>query len=225
VYTADDDGERLVLGQGRLRRGAPEPAERLDLEELRDRCDGPVLDADTCYARLAEGGMVYGPALRAIERLHTGSRQAVARLRLPAHLAGAAGESGAESGFVLHPSLLDAALQTAAGLFADDGGAPGGALPFALRELQVWGATPSTGWAVVRFAPDDRPGTVRHLDIDLCDDHGDVRVRLRGYSVRGPAERTTPSPVSTADEAYLLELVEAIAKRELSADDFKRSLL
>ncbi|MPY55271.1 type I polyketide synthase, partial [Streptomyces acidicola] len=230
VYTVDDGGERLVFGRGRLRRRtdrhtsgqAAVPGERLDIAALRAQCEGPVLDHETCYARFSDIGMAYGPTLRAIERLHTGSRQAVARLRLPA-------DAARESGFVLHPSMLDAALQATAGLFADELGSPRTALPYALRELEVVGAAPASGWAVARFSADDHPGAVRHLDLDLCDDNGDVCVRFRGFSARtlGGGTPTEPAPAapSEPDDAFLLQLIEAIGRRELSADDLRRSLI
>ncbi|MFF1934722.1 polyketide synthase dehydratase domain-containing protein, partial [Streptomyces sp. NPDC058228] len=119
----------------------------------------------------------------------------------------------------------------------DDPGTPRTALPFALGELEVLRAVPGTGWVVVRFAEDDHVGAVRRLDLDLCDDDGEVCVRLRGFSVRtlggseptGDSEPTRPAeqapePPSGSDDAYLLDLIEAIGRREMSADEFKRSL-
>ncbi|MEU5417941.1 SDR family NAD(P)-dependent oxidoreductase [Streptomyces sp. NPDC020667] len=224
VYSVDEHGERAVFGRGQLRRQDAAPGDRLDLAALRARCDGPVLDADACYERFTGIGMTYGPTLRAIEELHTGSRQAMARLNLPA---GAARESG----LVLNPSMLDAALQATVGLFVGEPGTARTALPFALRELEVLRATPVTGWVIIRFAEDDHPGAVRRLDLDLCDDDGDVCVRLRGFSARtlGDSAPTEPAPAAAppaeSEDAHLLHLIEAIGRRELSADEFKRSLI
>ena len=179
--TLDDQGDRLVHGHGRLRRRPDTPGERLDLAALRAQCDGPVLDADACYERFTNVGIEYGPTLRVIEQLHGGSRQAMARLKLRPAAAG-------RCDFVLHPSLLDAALQSTVGLFLNDVDLSSTALPFAVDEVDVLRATPLSGWALTRFAADDRPGAVRRLDIDLCDDDGDVCVRLRGYSMRARGE-------------------------------------
>jgi hypothetical protein len=83
---------------------------------------------------------------------------------------------------------------------------------------------------IARFAEDDHPGAVRKLDLDLCDDNGEVCVRVRGFSARtlggdpAPAAPTTPATRSESDDAYLLDLIEAIGRQGLSADDFKRSL-
>jgi hypothetical protein len=248
IYTEGPGGERVVHAAGRLHRraGGDRAAERLEVAALRAECDGPLLDAETCYARFADAGLEYGPTLRAIESLDCGARQAVARLRLsPA--------ASARTGFALHPSMLDAALQSTAGLFAT-GGTSSAALPFALDGLELLRATPESGWAVARFAPDDRPGAVRRLDVDLCDDDGEVCVRLRGFQVRtsghsassdgtsghstsdhsasasagraGGGTSRQPAEVQGADaDAQLLHLIHAIGEGALSADEFQRSLI
>ncbi|MFR9728369.1 SDR family NAD(P)-dependent oxidoreductase [Saccharopolyspora sp. MS10] len=217
VYTGDPGGERTALARGQLRRGDPAPAARLDLAALRAECDGPVLRADAVYERYTRFGMAYGPALRAVESLRTGSRQAVARLVLPA--------AARAEGLVLNPSVLDCALQATAGVFLDQDAA-GAALPYALRELEVLRPTPETGWAVVRFAEDDHAGAVRRLDVDVCDDDGEICARLRGFSVRrvgGDGSPERPAEDEPGD-AHLLDLIDAIGRRSLSADEFKRSL-
>ncbi|MEU7306392.1 polyketide synthase dehydratase domain-containing protein, partial [Streptomyces sp. NPDC007206] len=248
VRSRGADGATVVHGHGRLRRRTPAAGERLDLPALLARCDGGEADAEAIYERFARRGLDYGPALRALRRLHSGSGLAVARLEAPA----SARPDGA--GYVVDPGLLDAALQATSGLFTDDG-AGSTALPFALGGLEVLRPTPATGWAVARFDADDRPGPVRRMDVDVCDDDGEVCVRLRGFTARditandrtgglagtGPEPRPTPAPTAghepapapaaghetdggAPDDAYLLHLIEAVSHQDLSVDDFKRSL-
>jgi hypothetical protein len=82
----------------------------------------------------------------------------------------------------------------------------------------------------------DRPGGVRRLDIDLCDDDGEVCVRLRGFQVRtaGDSASSTPTageavtprrPEEADADAQLLHLIHAIGEGALSADEFQRSLI
>ncbi|RAJ54859.1 polyketide synthase PksN, partial [Streptomyces sp. Amel2xB2] len=200
IYTEGPGGERVVHSTGRLHRRTagnaaelPGGAGHLDVAALRAQCDGTVLDAEECYARFSGAGLEYGPTLRAVETLSGGTRQGVARLRLSA-------AASARTGFTLHPSLLDAALQSTAGLFTGSG-TSSAALPFALDRLEVLRATPSSGWAVARFAADDRPGGVRRLDIDVCDDDGHVCVRIRGFQVRTYGGDTAPSASGAAADS------------------------
>ncbi|HEX3480890.1 MAG TPA: type I polyketide synthase, partial [Kofleriaceae bacterium] len=63
-------------------------------------------DAAACYAALAELGHDRGPAFRAIEEIWVSPGEALARVRIPASLGGAAARYHA------HPCLLDACFQT-----------------------------------------------------------------------------------------------------------------
>ncbi|MBR8740350.1 hypothetical protein DSY14_01205 [Nocardiopsis sp. MG754419] len=213
VYT-EHDGERTEIARGQLRRRTTTP-ERWDLEAARAACDGIELDGADCYARFTGFGMSYGPALRGVERLYTGSRMAMARLRTPA-----AAEQ--PDTVVLNPSVLDAALQATTGLFLDQETTTGAALPYTVAEVRILSAIPRTAWAVVRFNADDNPGALRRTDVDVCADDGTVCVRLRGLTLRTVGEPLAPE--EDDDEARLLQLFEAVGAGDLSAAEFKRSL-
>ncbi|MCX7290343.1 SDR family NAD(P)-dependent oxidoreductase, partial [Janthinobacterium sp.] len=188
-------GDARVHSQGKAEAAAL-PAERLDLAALAARCSGPVLAADECYRRFAAAGLAYGPAHQALEAIQVGAGEALARLRLPAHLAASA------SAYVLHPSLLDAALQAVAGM-AGDGGT-GLEVPFAVRQVDIIGPCHGDMWAWVRLAGASGEGAarqagVRQYDITLCDDAGSVCVVLTGFAVR-PVELTSPPAMPALDE-------------------------
>ncbi len=60
-------------------------------------------------------------------------------------------------------------------------------IPFALDELEVLGATTDAMWAAIRSGEGSQPGdAVQKIDIDLCDDNGTIRVRMKGFSSRSP---------------------------------------
>src|SRR5262249_39179929 len=79
---------------------------------------------------------------------------------------------------VMPPALLDAALQASFFLLMGESGTEI-RLPFALAELDLYrpGATPA--WAWLR-----RAGKAEQVDIDLCDEHGEVCIRITGLSFR-----------------------------------------
>ena len=161
--------------------GAETPA--LDLTTLRQQCSQRLLSADECYEAFKALGLEYGPGLRGIETLYVGSARVLARLRLPEAVAHTQGS------YVLHPSLMDAALQAAIGLMdtAQVGAGLGArpALPFALDALEIIAPCLPTMWALVHYSDGSGPGdTLPKLDIDLCDDQGYRCVSLRGLSCR-----------------------------------------
>ncbi|MFI8931748.1 SDR family NAD(P)-dependent oxidoreductase [Streptomyces sp. NPDC053474] len=162
----------------RVRTAPPEP---LDLDALTSRTDAATLDVDDFYATLRATGLDYGPAHRAVRELRLGDGEVLAALTVPDEVASTL------DAYVLHPSLLDGALQAA---FAPDAHAAersGLALPFALDRIDVHGPTPRTAYAWVRAVP-TASRQVRRWDLDLCDTHGRIFARLRGYSMRQTTE-------------------------------------
>ncbi|KAF6687630.1 polyketide synthase dehydratase domain-containing protein, partial [Bacillus sp. EKM601B] len=91
--------------------------------------------------------------------------------------------------FILHPSMLDAALQASIGLVLSDGSASGRPfLPFALQDMQVFSACRETMWAVLSSADGA-------YHIELCDENGAVCVRLTGLTARFLEEETEEKPL------------------------------
>jgi NADP-dependent 3-hydroxy acid dehydrogenase YdfG len=134
-------------------------------------------------------GIDYGPGHQGIKKVVVGSGggQVLAKLSLPSFV------SDTQDQFVLHPSLMDSALQASIGLMFDPGDSmPSGsttplklALPFALKELEIFGNCTSTMWSLVRYSDDRAAGDkVRKFDIDLCDETGTICVRMKGFSAR-----------------------------------------
>jgi len=123
---------------------------KLNLEELKSQMRGSRLEGATLYALCSRMGLHYGPAHRGVESLERGERQLLARLQLPTACAGRAAE------YVLHPSLMDAALQACLVTESEEGyDRPW--LPFALDCLR-WSeetedaSQPTIIASVVRFS-------------------------------------------------------------------------
>jgi polyketide synthase PksL len=173
IYS-ERDGDAAVHCQGRGRfQQAATPA-RIDVETLPLTSD---LTPESVYAACARMGLIYGPSFQSITALRRGEGQVLAHLRLPAAVA-------ANPELVLHPSLMDGALQAAAGLL-DLGGTEQPRLPFALQTLRVFAPCTAEMLSWVRFASgSSAAGVVVKLDIDLCDAAGNVCVQLRGFTSR-----------------------------------------
>ncbi|MGW5185753.1 SDR family NAD(P)-dependent oxidoreductase [Streptomyces cyaneofuscatus] len=166
--------------------GAEAPG-RLDLAALLAACPRQR-DPAQVYAEFRDRGLEYGPAMRGLRQLWLGEGESVARIVRP----GGPGDSG----YVLPPAVLDAALQSSVALLADTAPQAGGpllpVLPFSFEELTVHGPCAAETWAWVRRRAGR--GALDMFDIDLCDGKGTMSVSLRGL-----VQRTEPagaSPVS-----------------------------
>ena len=170
-----------VHGQGRAvwsHEPAPTP---LALEQLRGQMERGQLEPNSMYAGSAQMGIVHGPTFHAITAIHQGRDQLLARLRLPEAV-----ETGHDA-YVLHPSLMDSALQACVGLM--DGRTR---LPFALERLRIVSRCTREMVAWVRYAEGRQAGDeLLKLNVDLCDERGNVCVQMRGIRWR-PADSVEP---------------------------------
>jgi len=179
VSTFDDDQQRQVHAQGQLayQSQATTDAETLDLEAIQKRCP-ESWDQAKCY-RLFQGlGLQYGPGFQSIQTLYRNNTEALSHLVLPASL-----QSGFND-FVLHPALMDGALQTVIGLMGS--GTSGTPLPFALAEVSLIKPLPEKCYAYVTLTPESRDLNVKKFHLWFVDDRGQVLLKLKDFSVRAP---------------------------------------
>ncbi|KAB8061475.1 SDR family NAD(P)-dependent oxidoreductase [Janthinobacterium sp. FT14W] len=178
VYSTADDGQERLHCQGRAALAVAQPRAPLDLAALESQMQGDTLPGMTLYERLRDMGLLYGPSHQAVESLTRGEDQLLARLRLPPEVTGQA------ASFVLHPSLMDGALQACMGLMTEaEGAAARLLLPYAVESVRVLGNCSARMLAWVRPACGSASAFSK-LDIDLCDELGQVCVELRAFSVR-----------------------------------------
>jgi acyl transferase domain-containing protein len=203
--------------RGRLLFDPPaNPAEPVDLSELRERCP-EVLTGAEFYARLDRPDFRYGPALQAIRELRHNGREALATLALPA----TSGPDAAD--YLLHPALLDGALLAAGALPDDSGATARGYLPFAIGALDLFGPLPSPCYGLVRPLPagPGATGSRRKFDILLLDAAGRVCVGIRDFVVQAvgqagrqaaerPVPTESPAPAAGSEDELLRRVQEEL---------------
>ncbi|MCM3106604.1 type I polyketide synthase [Bacillus velezensis] len=184
AFEAYAEGEEpLVFFQGKAVLEETERAPVLEVEAVQARCGGRHLSKAECYEAFDSLGITYGPSHQALDAVYAGSGEVLAKLTLPP----SAREE--KEPFILHPSMLDAALQASIGLVLSDGSASGRPfLPFALQDMQVFSACRETMWAVLSSADGA-------YHIELCDENGAVCVRLTGLTARFLEEETEEKPL------------------------------
>ncbi|MGS0763567.1 amino acid adenylation domain-containing protein [Syntrophomonas curvata] len=204
IYTRPESKEEepVIYSQGNAILQPVTEAPSLDLAVLQAQCSQKRLSPGQCYDKYEEMGIIYGPGHRGIEEVYIGADQALARLSLPFSVL------NTQNQYVLHPSLMDAALQSSIGLMIGSGDADDSleaSVPFALQEMEVLGPCTSKMWALLRYS-DGRKTSAKGLkmDIDICDENGTVCVRMRGFSSRDLESAEEDSVVSGGNIGTLL---------------------
>ncbi|MEU3786084.1 SDR family NAD(P)-dependent oxidoreductase [Streptomyces sp900129855] len=187
--------------------GTPPSPERVDLDEAGERCP-TRLAPDACYALLRRRGLLHGPSLRALRGLaHRAGEEAVAEIEVPAsaETSLAAGGFAGPGTLLLHPALLDGALQAAVCLLAASDEADGsGYLPMGIGELRLL-ADPGRRCAVrvTRSERGARRDQVAHLDLELVKEDGTVAVRVTDLVLRRVPAASPPPPQPEPATAFL----------------------
>ena len=223
-----NNGDPVMHSQGSASIEQPQELPRLDCAAIEADCSLRLIDARLCYETFGAMGLSYGPAFRVIERIHVGDRRVLAELHLPETVSDTFGR------FVLHPSMMDAAQQSAIGLMMHDS-LPEPSLPFALDELWVYGACTETMRCFVRRSEGSKDfDRMLKLNIDLCDSQGNIRVKIKGFTSRvsdrsidasksGQTIIESDETTQFNDEFYK-SLIEGIEQGEISKEQMKTIL-
>lgn len=197
-----DPGATTANAQGQARWVDALQAPMIDVQQLKgEMTRGPLAVAEL-YERFTQMGIEYGPAHRAITALHLGERQGLVQLSLPKAV-----ESTRPS-YVLHPSLMDSALQGCLALLGDSADRQSGPLlPFALDTLRIVAPCAAEMFAWIRRS-ESAAADQHKFDVDLCDSLGNVCVQMRGFCSR-----------VLEPEAQLYSLVPVWSRLSRSQDD------
>ncbi|GBF33017.1 malonyl CoA-acyl carrier protein transacylase [Desulfocucumis palustris] len=184
----------VVYSQGSAELYSLAGAPVLDLKILREQCSNSSLISSQCYDTFRSMGLQYGPGHQGIEKIYMGREQVLAKLSLPSSV------SENQDNFVLHPGMVDSALQASIYLMMDTSGKAllKPALPFALQELEILHKCTPGMWALIRYGDSGDAGEkMRKIDIDMCDEQGRVCIRIKGFTARVPEGEIPASDMSS----------------------------
>ncbi|MEQ1514800.1 MAG: beta-ketoacyl synthase N-terminal-like domain-containing protein, partial [Lysobacteraceae bacterium] len=234
VFSESRDGQNIHCQGEVLLMPVPAPA-RLDVEYLEAQMTQGRMEGPKLYEALAAMGLNYGPAHQSLTSIALGQRQLLARLSLPASVA-----SSDRRQYVLHPSLMDGALQASVGLMLHGGELPDRPpVPFAMDSARVFAACPRDMIAWLRYSPGAVSGLQTwKLDIDLCDADMNICVQIRGFALRtldGEGEPAVharkvaldiavegggiPDEDVADESAFYLRVIDAVMNSEISIEE------
>jgi acyl transferase domain-containing protein/acyl carrier protein len=223
VSTNGETGHSLAHARAKLVLANPREnsrgEERLDKEAIKNRCPRQI-SGEECYRLFHEAGLHYGPAFKPIRVLYTNGNEVLGVLELPMECR----EGFERREFILHPALMDGALQTVIGLRENIAAAPGQPyLPFAVAEVEI--IKPLTERCYVYTAPAaerQESHGVKTFNIKLADETGQVVVRLTRFSIRESVTPAQPGKKIEADP--LLKILTGVRSGELEVAAADRML-
>ncbi len=177
IETDGEDGQKITHCQGQIEILDGDAPPALDLASLQAQMQGGQLLAQPLYEAYAAMGLHYGPAFRCVSQVQRGQDQLLAQLQLPSN--------SRLAQYVLHPGMLDSALQSALGFLEDFHTLPEfAAVPFALDALTVYAPCSERMFVWLRRGQQPTPGGISKIDLDLCDEAGNLCVQFKGLSSR-----------------------------------------
>ncbi len=189
------NNEEIVNCQGQavIRRNVEHA--KIDLEQLNKQMTLGNFEASFLYPAFAEMGLNYGPAHKAISNVSLGRNQLLAKLKLPSII------ETSENDFILHPSIMDGALQATIGIVNDFNHLPTNpSIPFALESIHVISKCTKDMYAWVRYAKDSKPeDKIAKLDIDLFDTEGNISAQMKGFNSRVIKSESTGCLLATQE--------------------------
>jgi acyl transferase domain-containing protein/enoyl-CoA hydratase/carnithine racemase/aryl carrier-like protein len=211
----------IVHGRGEIVFTPERKREKIDIDALRRRMDANAMDSQTIYRTFAGMGLDYGPAHRPLRAIFRGHHEAIADLEMPESVVLASRD------YLLHPSMLDGALQASLGVAFEPGRMPDKpSLPFSLDKLNILSGCPAVAMAWVRLSPGaSLTDRLVKLDIDLCTTDGDVCLEFRGFAMRSLETATREdnavrgAAVADFDLDRYRRIIEGIAEQRVSIDE------
>lgn len=165
------DGKSIIHCQGAVQISEQDTIEQLNLGELTRECKKEVTGR-IYYDAFDEIGIHYGDSLRSIEKIYKNENQVVVEIHAPECV------KNSFNDFMLHPSILDAALQSNIAFYDQD--KKGGiTLPFALNEIKVLRKCSTNMFACLRKDTDCLNEKLHKINIDICDSEGYVCAKIQ----------------------------------------------
>jgi len=219
-----EDTTKQLHSQGIITYGEIEKGDnRLNLNDIKGHLLKSLTKED-CYQMFKEAGFEYGTSYQGIQSLHYNQEEAFTEIELPLEC-----KKQAEN-YILHPALLDAALQSIIVFIGNSYKASGIIfMPFAMGELEIIKPLTEKCFAYARLTDDKQEGSyhIKKFAIDVTDYEGNVLVSIRDFSLRGlkTAPTVKKHPEAIVSMHYMKEKWVHMPLQKTNINSFNGNLL
>jgi polyketide synthase PksM len=180
IFIEDGEHKQTVYSQGELStkiqfNGLPL---QLDLDKIRERCCSRTTKMEL-YEGYRKKRICYGVSFQTIEEMQFNDEEVLATIKVPQSLLADFKE------YVLHPSIMDGALQTVSGLIGNENRYQDEIyLPFYIGEIQIYKPLTSTCFVYAKEKEMLEMKDTKHFYIHIMDEQGQVLVTINDFSLR-----------------------------------------
>ncbi|OGO88700.1 MAG: hypothetical protein A2Y15_01960 [Clostridiales bacterium GWF2_36_10] len=167
------DGNQVIHSQGKLEYSSTSSLQvkskgSINIEEIIGRLEKRA-DKEGIYKQFSQLGLNYGKTFQVIRELYGNETESLSRLELSEEV------TGLEK-LILHPSIMDGALQSTIGI----GEWVGTYLPFTMKELEIIKPTEETCYVHARLMVTNS-SEIKKYNIDIYDKAGELLVGIKEF--------------------------------------------
>ncbi|MEY8355389.1 SDR family NAD(P)-dependent oxidoreductase [Lachnospiraceae bacterium 54-53] len=174
IYSASDNDKKVVHCRGNIifeEKDIQKKNVFLDIEKIQSRLE-KISDIDACYEFYAGTGVTHGTGMRSMREIWADRTEVLAKVEIPESL------EQEKDGYVLHPALMDGALQAVIGLMAKkDAGVT--YLPYRIGKLSLEDNPGQTCYVYIQCSTEGD----KAYDIRILDGSGKVQVSISQYTI------------------------------------------
>ena len=212
IYS-NDSTEDIVHCQGTAAFATPSALQKLDTEQLKSQMRKGRLTAGELYPVFAKMGISYPSVYQGVISVDQGDNQLLALLKIPAAV------EASQEDYLLHPSIMDSALQASLALNQNQP-----VIPFAIDFIRISSACTKEMLAWIRYSQGSGVADdVKKLDIDLCDQQGNICIQIHGIACQSVSLNVPVQSDATAQTISTMPLQTPRQIQPLQETDIRTS--
>lgn len=210
-----ENRKKIVHGEGKLViADSPPPSKphHSSLLTIKNRCNSK-LTAENCYDLFNKKNISYGTTFRGIDKIYYNEEEALAYLKLNASL------HSEHKDFLLHPSLMDSALQSMCCFLEPESTTT--YLPFSIGYVDIMtDKLPADCYAYVKNIT-TRKATHMKFDITILSEEEESLVEIKDFVVRAYNQKRQPQ---INEDERLMDMLRQVESGKLKWDEADKLL-
>jgi polyketide synthase PksN len=181
VVSQEQNEQEVLHGKGQIEYTALSQEglnEYLDLNTIKSRCPSLITGLE-CYQLFIKGGLKLGKSFQSIQKMYYNENEVLASIQLPEHLKGDFHE------FLLHPTIMDGALEAVIGMVSAKARNGGVTLPYYIGEVEILGELTENCFSYARYTGRKKNGLQESdsYEVFILDEEGKVLVKVKDFSL------------------------------------------